>query len=260
MNADFDKAAVDYDADFTHSEIGKYQRSRVWKYLLRSVNGRGQLSILELNCGTGEDAKRLASYGHIVTATDISYQMLDVARAKNYNNSVRLLRVDLNQLGEHNFSNEFDVVFSNFGGLNCIDHHTMKKLGRQIIEMLKPQGQFISVIMPQFCLIESIYFLLKHQKSAAFRRAKEYAIANVSGQSVKTWYFSPKRMSSLMPPSFTLLSVKPIGLFLPPSYLAQFFTHWPTVLTILNKLELWFGHFRWQAAISDHYFIQFVKR
>jgi len=54
MPNDFDIAAMHYDENFTFSNIGKAQRQRVFDYLKPFLNSSKTLSILELNCGTGE--------------------------------------------------------------------------------------------------------------------------------------------------------------------------------------------------------------
>jgi len=52
----------DYDQIFTESLIGRAQRNAVWKILNRTFSEKD--NILELNCGTGEDAIHLASRGY----------------------------------------------------------------------------------------------------------------------------------------------------------------------------------------------------
>ena len=70
-----------YDREFTFSRIGMVQRRMVWGYLDRMLQMPG-MTVLELNCGTGTDAIHLARNGHRVLATDISEEMLKVAREK----------------------------------------------------------------------------------------------------------------------------------------------------------------------------------
>ena len=76
----FDAMAAEYDTSFTHSLIGVRMRHAVW----RRLDARFQPNdhILELNCGTGEDAIHLAQRGLHILATDVSSTMLEVARAK----------------------------------------------------------------------------------------------------------------------------------------------------------------------------------
>jgi ubiquinone/menaquinone biosynthesis C-methylase UbiE len=79
----FDILAETYDADFTQSQIGKLQRERVWKFLQAILQTLGRpLKILEINCGTGEDALRLAAMGHNIVATDASEIMIEKAQQK----------------------------------------------------------------------------------------------------------------------------------------------------------------------------------
>ncbi len=78
----FENAALTYDQDFTFSNIGKLLRKRVWDYMDTIIEPGSQLNILELNCGTGEDAIRFAKHGHRVIATDLSKEMVSITSEK----------------------------------------------------------------------------------------------------------------------------------------------------------------------------------
>ena len=82
MKTAFDSAAISYDEAFTHTPIGRLQRRRVWRYMRKVLAPYEQARILELNCGTGEDACFFAEMGHEVLATDISEEMLRVTEQK----------------------------------------------------------------------------------------------------------------------------------------------------------------------------------
>lgn len=260
MKADFDIAAAAYDDDFTNSSIGKMQRNIVWRYLDELLNNKKELKVLEINCGTGEDAIRFAKKGNLVTATDISTGMLDVARSKSKRNSINYRKVDLNKIESYTFDTEFDLVFSNFGGLNCINSSSISKLGEVLSGILQSNGKFVAVIMPKICLWESLYFTLKGNFKEVFRRRKEYAMANVSGELVKTYYYSPKDFNNLLMKFFQKESQKPVGFFIPPSYLENFFSKRTGLLSVFNLLDKWLAVFQWQASFSDHYYIQYSKR
>src|SRR5687767_5195726 len=79
----FSGAAGKYDEQFTNTSIGRLQRNRVWNYLNKNISPTDHPRVLELNCGTGEDAKWLASTGFRVVATDLSAQMIQAAKQKN---------------------------------------------------------------------------------------------------------------------------------------------------------------------------------
>ena len=76
----FDALAADYDRSFTASAIGQRMRAAVWRRL-DTAFAPGE-RVLELNCGTGEDAVHLAERGVRVLATDVSPGMLAMTRAK----------------------------------------------------------------------------------------------------------------------------------------------------------------------------------
>ena len=83
MKANFDHHAINYDAYFSNSLIGKAQRERVHYFLNKQLEKKKKnLRVLEINCGTGIDADWLAKKGHFVIASDISSKMIEIAKNK----------------------------------------------------------------------------------------------------------------------------------------------------------------------------------
>src|ERR1051326_614191 len=75
----FDQFAHDYDEHFG-GILGRLFRRAVWRWLDAAFQPGEQ--VLELSCGTGEDALHLAERGVRILATDPSAGMLEVARKK----------------------------------------------------------------------------------------------------------------------------------------------------------------------------------
>src|SRR5688572_4981004 len=173
MGVPFDHIASSYDSSFTQTPIGQLQRRQVWNHLEKIMTELSGLDILELNCGTGEDAVLFSEKGFNIVATDVSEEMLKVTQEKvqQYSMQHRISSqyLDLDSFDDSLFEKKFDLVFSNFGGLNCITPESFQKLLNKLPGILTPQGRFVAVIMPKFCLWESIYFLLKFQFKNAFR-------------------------------------------------------------------------------------------
>jgi SAM-dependent methyltransferase len=99
--AAFDGMADAYDATFSSGAIGTLLRQAVWRRLdARFAAGD---RVLEIGCGTGEDAVHLAGRGVRVLATDTSARMLEVARAKvdaaGLAGAVEIRRFDVEELG-----------------------------------------------------------------------------------------------------------------------------------------------------------------
>ncbi len=259
MGVPFDHIASTYDASFTRTPIGQLQRKQVWNYLEKITLELKGLDILELNCGTGEDAVLFSEKGFNIVATDVSEEMLKVTQEKvqqySMQHKISSQYLDLDSFDDSLFEKKFDLVFSNFGGLNCISPEALKKLFDKIPSILTPEGRFIAVIMPKFCLWESIYFTFKFQFKNIFRRWTTGSVeAGLQGASVKTWYYRPGQVRSWAP-KFFQVSIKPIGLALPPSYLQQYFSKHKRFLWRLNKLEKKVNTWSSFSGVSDHYLI-----
>lgn len=78
----FDAEAEKYDAVFSDSAIGQLQRKRVRHFGDKILFDIAPHNILELNCGTGEDALWLAAGNRNVLVTDISGEMIGITKRK----------------------------------------------------------------------------------------------------------------------------------------------------------------------------------
>ena len=118
----FETLAASYDRTFDGTDIGARMRART-RARLDTAFRPGQ-RVLELNCGTGEDALHLARRGIQVIATDASPAMLGEARRKiaaaGLSERVETRLLPIETIGDIAASAPFDGAFSNFGGLNCV--------------------------------------------------------------------------------------------------------------------------------------------
>lgn len=256
----FDKHAKNYDAVFTYSQIGKAQRMRVYHFLNKQNPTDKKQNILELNCGTGEDAQYFAQQGHSILATDISTEMMKVAKEKNKYPNVRFQQLDISKVTKDTFSEKFDIIFSNFGGLNCLSKSQLVSFFQASESLLKPSGKMVLVIMPKNCLWELFYFSIKGEfKKARRRNTNKPLVVNVEGNKVKTWYYNPKEVMSLASDIYKVTAIKPIGIKIPPSYLESFFSSKKGVLKLLIWAEKLYSNRFW-AKYADHYLISFQKK
>ncbi|MGH2665136.1 class I SAM-dependent methyltransferase [Flavobacterium sp.] len=260
MNASFDIAATNYDKTFTNTVIGKLQRSLVYQHLTEILSENQATTILEVNCGTGEDAIWLARQNYKVTATDISSAMIAVAKNKINLENLIFREADINNLPFPFLDQKFDMIFSNFGGLNCLSKTELRQFFKNSSELLTEKGQLALVIMPKNTLWEQFYFLTKANFKAVFRRKKENITANVDGENVKTYYHNPKEVVHLASEVFVINHLKPIGIFVPPSYLEPFFRKKPKLVSVLNSLENTVKNQSFLSKYADHYLIALQKK
>jgi ubiquinone/menaquinone biosynthesis C-methylase UbiE len=258
METSFDKAAANYDEIFTNTRIGKLQRGLVYDTLSKHLST--VQNILEINCGTGEDAIWFAQQNFTITATDISKKMIEVAKRKANFDNLNFKTADINSIAATFQDEKFDLLFSNFGGLNCLSIQELRKFFKNVNSILSENGNLALVIMPKNTLWEQFYFLAKAQFSNIFRRKKESIVANVDGEKVTTYYYNPKDIVNLANANFETMVIKPIGFFVPPSYLDGFFKTKKGTLGFLNRLEQGIKNWSFLSKFADHYIIVLQKR
>lgn len=271
----FDAFAEAYDDDFTHSILGQLLRPRVWNVLAQHFSA-GQ-HVLELTCGTGEDALWLARRGVHVTATDGSAEMVEKAKAKAEAagvtrggeearrwGSLEIEQISLQEVIEGYFAGlrspvsgpPFDGVFSNFGGLNTIGE--WRSLAAALAEIVRPGGTVILVPMGPFCPWEIGWYLAHGQPRQAFRRfSRNGAPAKIGAAVIPIWYPSAGRLRADFAPWFTHLTTQSLELWLPPSYLDHFVNRRPGLFHRLNRFEK--ATARLTGGWGDHYIIVFKR-
>jgi ubiquinone/menaquinone biosynthesis C-methylase UbiE len=259
--AAFDQYAASYDEEFTFSSVGKFQRDRVWRFLSKNISPQTHPEVLELNCGTGEDALWFLKNGFKITATDISNEMVHVAKQKLGDNNAAIFQSDISEVGEKLNDKKFDLIFSDFGGLNCLDANALKEMDLVFSRLLNPGGRLIFVVMSRNCKWEQWYFKRKNEPAKAFRRrSAEGSEAVIFDKKFSTWYYSPAEIASFFSGHFNVKKYKPVGITLPPSYLDNYFRKHPLRLRLLNFLEKGLGGFSSLSDHADHFVIDLVKK
>ena len=248
--------AREYDAAFTHTAVGSALRSIVWSHL-DGIFGPSQ-QVLELGCGTGEDALHLARAGIKVTATDMSAGMLEVARAK-----MRHL-ADIEPIEFHCLPMEgiaaslgtrcFDGVFSNFGAINCVPD--LRSLAADLAGILAPRAALLWVVMGRRAPWEWIWYLPRGEVRRALRRFRRNG---VEWRGIKISYPTPDEVIAALEPHFAVRRVSPLGCALPPSYAAAWLNHSPRILDALRRLELLAQRSPALAGWSDHYIVEAIR-
>lgn len=251
----FDSAASDYDLVFTDSCVGKAQRSQIWRYVDRYLTPTAQ-NVLEINCGTGADAKMWLERGKNIVATDLSTEMLRVAQKKAPEIHFEVL--DVNNLGS--MRGDFDTLFSNFGGLNCLSAEELKTFFLNSAQILDSGNQMGLVIMGKKCLWDRFYMLFKRRFRDQNRRNTNEAVAvNVEGDDVPTWYYSPDQIEEFAEAYFETITIRPIGLFVPPSYLAPAFEKRKGLFNVVKWLDRQFTNKNLSNS-ADHFLIVLKRK
>ena len=259
----FDTVAHRYDHSFSETPLGRLLRQRVWQRLASTF--RSGEEVLELACGTGEDAVWLARQGVQVTATDASPEMVAIARrraqAASLADRIAVYPISLQQISAGRASlaprhGVYDGVFSNFGGLNNI--RRWAKLAQALAGLVRTGGAVFLVVMGPICPWEIGWHLLHGDRRRAFRRLDGEATAAVGETTVTVWYPSARRLRRAFSPWFRHLRTESLGFWLPPSYLGHLVARWPRLFAWLNGVE------RASAGLTrgwgDHYIALLERR
>jgi ubiquinone/menaquinone biosynthesis C-methylase UbiE len=257
----FSKQSVvfdDYDAGNT---IIQYKRKRVREHVLRHLPASG--SILELNSGTGEDASFFAGLGYRVHATDIAEGMQQQLKEKvqrlGLTDKVTAELCSFNALDELKQKGPYDLIFSNFAGLNCTNR--LDGVLASLSPLVKPGGQVTLVILPRFSLWEML-MIFKGKFRTAFRRLLSFrgARSHVEGVYFRCWYYSPSYVIRHLSADFELLGLEGLCTIVPPSYIEHFAEKRPGLYKWLRGKEDRLKSFWPWRSIGDYYIISFRKR
>ena len=255
----FDEMAATYDAAFTQSQVGRAQRNCVWHVLRRTFQPHDR--ILELNCGTGEDALFLAGNTMSVYACDASAAMIETAIRRQQTEApgtdVTFRHLPTEHIAALRSANGFDGVLSNFSGLNCV-----KDLGataKALSELVDPGSVLVLCFSTRFCLTEIFYFLLCGEWRKALRRCSGSTTARIGSQRIEIYYPTVYQLRKLFAPYFTLRECTGIGVGIPPSYLDSHVAHRPRLFKFLCLLEHMLAALPLFRVTGDHMLLTFVR-
>jgi ubiquinone/menaquinone biosynthesis C-methylase UbiE len=256
----FTRQSSIFDEIYSTNAIIQYKRDRVRKHAENFLKPGS--NILELNAGTGEDAIYFAQKGHHVHATDISEGMQTELKKKRdsaaLHSSISTEICSFTELGNLKNKGPYDFIFSNFAGLNCTNE--LDKVLLSFNSLLKPGGAITLVVMPGFCLWETM-LALKGQFKTAFRRfnSKNGVCAHIEGVYFTCWYYTPSYIKKILKNDFKLISVEGLCSIVPPSYMENFPKKHPKLFKWLSKKEEKYkGKFPWKN-IGDYFIISFQK-
>jgi ubiquinone/menaquinone biosynthesis C-methylase UbiE len=248
----FDGVAAYYDDIFTKSQIGRAQRDAVWDLLAKTFHPGD--SVLELNCGTGEDAIFLGRRGVSVLALDASAQMVTVSERRLLSEApsipVEFRQLSTERIEDLGCNRRFDGVFSNFSGLNCVAD--LGATAADLSGLVRPGASLLLCLSSRYCVAEILYFLCRGNPEKAFRRCRGYSAATIGGIEIGVHYLSVRQLRSAFLPHFRLVSYRGVGVAVPPSYCDSWARNHPRAFWLLRRIESAVASLPILRASGDH--------
>lgn len=259
--AAFSSQSTIFDQLYANNKIVQYKRERVRAHLKKYIQAGD--CILELNSGTGEDAIWLAQQNCLVHATDISSGMFKVMQEKILEEGLESFVTNelcsFTNLKDLKKKGPYDMIISNFAGLNCTDK--LDTVLASFSPLLKSKGIVTLVLLPKFCLWEFL-LLFKGKLKTATRRFFNSKGRNARVENIyfKCWYYNPSFITDRLNAEFKLLSIEGLCTIVPPSYIENFGDKYPKFFNWLkNKEDRRKSKWPWKY-IGDYYIISLQKK
>jgi SAM-dependent methyltransferase len=241
--AAFDRIAEEYDEIWTRSTIGQLQRSAVWRHVDPLVKAGDRL--LDIGCGTGEDALHFMQCGAEVQGIDASLNMVRIARARG----VQTRQLAIEAVCE--LAGTFDGAISNFGALNCV--RDLTTVASALGCLIRPGGYLAICVMGACCAWEIIHFLRRGTFQNAFRRWRRENVRSTIGVPVS--YRSVNELCEVFRPQFEAIQWYGVGIWVPPSYVHLS----EAALRFAGKIDGHISDWPLVRALSDHRLILFER-
>jgi ubiquinone/menaquinone biosynthesis C-methylase UbiE len=254
INRGFSAKALVYDDYGADHPVILWARAQVRGHLMALVPPGA--AVLELAAGTGADAAFLAERGYRVHATDLADGMVAETRRKiaagDFADRLTAQQVSFTEL-EAVSGGPYDLIFSNFGGLNCVPDLTM--VTRGLPRLLKPGGFVTLVVMPPICPWELAQALRGDFKTALRRLSPGGVMARVADAHFRTYYYRPGQLLRALGPGYRRVTLRGLSLFSPPSYLERFSRRHPALFRRLTRLDERLGAWPLLNAMGDFFML-----
>jgi len=256
----FDSVAADYDGPRGNNTLIQDMRTEMWHWLDATFAPNSRL--LDLGCGTGLDAVRMALEGHEITATDWSPEMVARTQARavaqGLGAQVRALTIGAHELERLDEHASYDGAYSNLGPLNCVPEP--EAVSRACARLLKPGGLLVFTVIGRLCPWEIAHYALKGRWSRlAIRFARGTVPVGMNARRIWTRYYSPREFYRAFRREFALVHYRGLCLFAPPPYLSWVQQHRRLYRTLWGLDRRTAG---WPVlrAMGDHFLIVMRKR
>ncbi len=257
----FDSVAADYDGERGNNALIQDMRREMWRWLDRTFAPGSRL--LDLGCGTGLDAVRMARLGHQVTAIDWSGEMARRTQARATNEqlsaSVQALSLGAHELEQLPGSGVYDGAYSNLGPLNCVPD--LAAVAAQSARLLKTHGALVCTVIGRVCPWEIAHYARRRRWARlAVRYARGFVPVAMNGHTIWTRYYTPREFYRPFRQHFALTHFRGLCVFAPPPYLTAVRERHARLYERLSRLDRRAGGWPLLRGLGDHFLMVMRRR
>jgi SAM-dependent methyltransferase len=257
----FDSVAADYDGPRGNNDQIQDMRSDMWRSLDAAFPGSSRL--IDLGCGTGLDAVRMAKLGHFVTAVDWSPLMVrrtvDRAEREHVSDRIRSIAMGAHELQRLDGAGQYDGAYSNLGPLNCVPD--LVDVSRQCARLMKPGAALVFTVIGRYCPWEIAHYVRRRRWArATVRFARHVVPVSMNNHTIWTRYYGPREFYRAFKQNFTLEHHRGLCVFSPPPYITWVREHHPVWHERLRRLDRRVSHWPFVRGMGDHFLIVMKRR
>jgi SAM-dependent methyltransferase len=127
---------------FYYEGLGGEQREKEVNFIVKELNFTEPKKILDLACGYGRHANKLASLGHDITGVDITKGFLEMAEREAKEIGVKVKYI-LKDMREVDFDSEFNCAISMSTAFGYFEDNDNFKVLENVAKALKKGGFFL---------------------------------------------------------------------------------------------------------------------
>ena len=258
----YDEYASRYDRLLTENRINAYMR-REMSRALTATFGTGK-RLIELGCGTGDEALALAPNQSEIFAFDPSLRMIEIASRKaaasgtggNVRFSVGKATDLLRHLGDESQKTGFDGGYASF---SLSYEPDLRVVSKALAPWIRPGGWFVMATMNRICGVEFAGALLSAHPRLAGRRLEKRTLHKVGAYSTPIFPRTTKEVIDAVRDYFHFEDVRALPVIMPPPYANRAVAGWGALLDILAELDSHLGSFPVIRLFGDHNLLRFRR-
>lgn len=196
--------------------------------------------VLEVGCGTGDEALALADRGIEVVAIDPSREMVRIATAKAEARRLsdlatfRVARArDLSSI-HTDLGGMFDGGYASF---SLAYEPDLRPVADGLDRVLRPDARFLASLPSRVCLVELAVAIGSGHPGFAGRRLSPWRGHKVGARTVPIRSYTPHEFAAAMAGSFTLERIEALPAIVPPPYMNKAYAKFKGLADVLERAD-----------------------